>query len=64
MINNDTNAPAPSTYTRENYKATLAAAYDPDNCEQCEACQSVCWECGEDALYQQGMEPDAFGFWA
>lgn len=59
MIDN-TPATPPATYTRENYLKTIADAYAPEDCEQCEVIGAACWECAEEALAEQGMEPDAF----
>jgi len=50
MINNDTAAhPTPAT-TEETIQQIIADAYDPENCEQCEAVGSTCWECAQDCF--------------
>ena len=49
MIDN-TPAPRPSEEHTLTAAEVVAAAYDPDECEQCESCGSTCWECAMDAL--------------
>jgi hypothetical protein len=58
MINNDTNAPAPTTNVSADMirrAEVIAAAYAPEDCEECEMREGTCIECAAEALLDAGL---------